>query len=242
MISTNGISNVQSYYGASVQKQSRNMDVDHTKATDREAAVRSSEDKLSDTAKSYLDNLRKSYGDYDFIVADAGDDKKALLGQSNKEFSIIFSSTELEKMAKDEKYASEKLQQMENAVKLSEKISARFDSERAWGSDVGINRIGIELKEDGSVSIFAELEKSSNKQRELMEKAREKRAEEKKEQVRKVSEKKYEDLYNKKDDAVKRTVVEAGTESELFDKIGKIDWSKIQSESINAGNRFDMSV
>ena len=45
---------------------------------------------MSSKAKNYLDNLRKTYGDYDFIVADEGDDRSALLDKSNKEYSVIF--------------------------------------------------------------------------------------------------------------------------------------------------------
>lgn len=40
------------------------------------AEVKSSEYKLSDKAQKYLDKLRKDYGDYDFVIADAGDDLK----------------------------------------------------------------------------------------------------------------------------------------------------------------------
>lgn len=70
------------------------------------AGVQSSEYKLSDKAQKYLDKLRKDYGDYDFVVADAGDDMKGLMKQATKEFSVIFSSEELEKMADDEKFAA----------------------------------------------------------------------------------------------------------------------------------------
>ena len=45
-------------------------------------AVKSSEDKLSKKAQDFLADLRSKYGDYDFIVANDSDDKKALVKQS----------------------------------------------------------------------------------------------------------------------------------------------------------------
>lgn len=43
------------------------------------AIYKDNADTIEGKAKNYLDNLRKNYGDYDFIVADAGDDRRALL-------------------------------------------------------------------------------------------------------------------------------------------------------------------
>ena len=76
-------------------------------------AVKSSEDKLSKKAQDYLADLRSKYGDYDFIVANDSDDKKALVKQSTKSTSVVFSTSEMERMAKDEKYAAQKLPRQE---------------------------------------------------------------------------------------------------------------------------------
>ena len=245
MISTNGISNVQSYYGTSVLKQSRSAASEKTNSANAGSSVKSAEGKLSDKAQKYLESLRKQYGEYDLAVADDMDDKKASIRQGSKEFSVIFSSDELEKMADDATYADEKLNQIDDAVKMAKRISEQFEETRAQGNDnqdVGINKIAISLEDDGTVSLFAELEKSADRQKEIQEKANEKRAEEKKEQTQKSSEKKTENAYNKKNDSVKRTIVKAKSEDELLDKIGKIDWSKIQSEGVKTGERFDMSI
>lgn len=71
--------------------------------------IKSSEDKLSSKAQKYLETLRKDNADFDFIIADKGDDFRGLVDQSDKEFTVVFSSAELERMASDEKYAREKL-------------------------------------------------------------------------------------------------------------------------------------
>ena len=83
------------------------------------SAVKSSEDKLSKKAQDYLADLRSKYGDYDFIVANDSDDKKALVKQS----SVVFSTSEMERMAKDEKYAAQKLKNVDTAVRNGNKIA-----------------------------------------------------------------------------------------------------------------------
>ena len=97
--------------------------------------VKSSEDKLSDKAKSYLDDLRKQYGDYDFIVADAGDNKRELVKQSNKEYSVVLTSSEVERMSSSPKYAKEKLDAINTSVRMSDRIGRESGYERAWGRD-----------------------------------------------------------------------------------------------------------
>lgn len=240
MVTMNGITSAASYYENTVQ-QKKNSAV---KANgNAKLQVKSSEDHLSSKARNYLDNLRKTYGDYDFIVADDGDDPKALLNKSNKEFSVIFSKSELEKMATDEKYANEKMHSIKTIIDMSRKICEKFGFERAGGeagqNDTIINKIGISINEDGSVSIFAELEKMSAKQKAYLEKLREQRAEEKKD-AEKSEEKKIHSYKKEEDASVKKVVVEASSEEELLEKIYSVDWEKVTGKIIGA--RFDFSV
>ena len=183
MVTTHGITSAAGYYENTVQ-QKKDSTVKTKNNTASEQALKSSEDKLSSKAKNYFDNLRKTYGDYDFIVADDGDDRRALLDKSDKEFSVIFSSSELERMALDEKYASEKMRRVNTIVNMTDKICEQFGYERAWGKEnengAIINKLAVSVNDDGSMSIFAELEKMSEKQKDYIEKLREKRAEEKK--------------------------------------------------------------
>ena len=242
MVTTHGITSATGYYENTVQ-QKKDSTIKAKNNTASEQAVKSSEDKLSSKAKNYLDNLRKTYGDYDFIVADAGDDRRALLDKSDKEFSVIFSSSELERMASDEKYASEKMRCVNTIVNMNDRINEQFGFERAWGkgseNNTIINKLAVSINDNGSMSIFAELEKMSEKQKDYIEKLREKRSEEKK-----TSEKSEEKKVNsyKKDDtsSVKKVVVEASSEEELIEKIKNVDWNKVSGEKVGA--RFDFSV
>ena len=86
------------------------------------------------------------------------------------------------------------------------------------------------------MSIFAELEKMSEKQKDYIEKLREKRTEEKK-----AAEEKKVNSYKKDDEfSVKKVVLEATSEEELIEKINNVNWDKVSGEKVGA--RFDFSV
>ena len=63
------------------------------------AKALSAEEQLSDKAKTYLKNLRRSRNFVDFRIAEKGKENDALAGKSNKEFTVVLSNEEIEKMA-----------------------------------------------------------------------------------------------------------------------------------------------
>ena len=137
-----------------------------------------------------LENLRGSRNDMDFMVADFenGDNAKDILAQSDKEYTVIFSKEEMEKMASDPKYYAEKMHSIEGALRMSDEINAQFGFERTFGktngnadADTKITKFGISFNSDGTTTFFAQMEKSSASQKEYLEKLQEKKAAEKKE-------------------------------------------------------------
>ena len=143
----------------------------------------------------------------------------------------------------NEKYASEKMRRVNTIVNMTDKICEQFGYERAWGkgneNDTIINKLAVSINDDGSMSIFAELEKMSEKQKDYIEKLREKQSEEKK--TSEKSEEKKANSYKKDDNlSVKKVVVEASSEEELIEKINNVDWNKVSGEKVGA--RFDFSV
>ena len=200
------------------------------------------EEKLSQKAQDFLKSLREKYGDYDFMIGNGSDEIRSLSKSGSKEFSVIFSSAEIEKMASDEKYAAEKMHAVENSVNMCRKICEQqgyvsaFDSSK---SGIGtINKIGVISDENGNMKFFAELEKTSSKQKERLEKSREKKAEEKKLAERKANKK---NPYEKDEkDTIKRTTIEATSYNELLDKLEAFDWGKVADSK--SGDRFDFSV
>lgn len=118
-----------------------------------------------------LKDMRGSRTDMDFMVADFenGDNAKDILAQSDKEFTVIFSKEEMEKMASDPKYYAEKMHSIEGALRMSDEINAQFGFERAFGktngiensadTDTKITKFGISFNSDGTTTFFAQLEK-----------------------------------------------------------------------------------
>ncbi len=189
------------------------LDAQKTQATEKKLSH--GEKKLSKAAKELLEKLRATHGDKDFMVADFkhGDKAKDLLAQGTKEFSVVFSSEELEKMAADEDYYKEKMATLDGALRMSEEINAQFgfqrgefgETEKAVNANgIKINRFGISFNSDGTTTLFAELEKASAKQ--------------------------------------KNRIVQATSQEELLEKINKIDWDVVEPDAKTTGTKFDLSI
>lgn len=195
-----------------------------------------------------MEKLRKTYGDMDFMVADfdKGDNAKEILSRGTKEVSVIFSSSELEKMASDEKYEQEYIERVQGALRMSEQINREFGFTSVFGEKSGngeIRKIGISFNSDGTTSFFAELEKSSERQREHIEKVREEKRAAKKEQEKKTEKEKLENRYLLGDTSVKRMSVQADSMDELLEKIRGIDWDSVKAEKRpQSGGWFDFTI
>ncbi len=118
--------------------------------------------KLSAAAQKLLKKLQKTYGNMDFMVYEDGQDAKELLSHGTKEFSVLFSSEELEKMAADEKCEKEYMSKVQGAVRMSDEINKKFGFTSALEDKAGntqISKFGIAFGSDGKLTLFAELEK-----------------------------------------------------------------------------------
>ena len=190
-------------------------------------AAKSDEEQLSTKAKSFLENLRKKYGDYDFIVSNDMDTSKTV--GSTKDYSVMFTAEELEKMADDEDYAAKTMEQVGSAVDMLKNLS-----EKDLGEGVKFSQLSVSFDNEGNMKLFAQLEQLSTEQQERLEATKEKRAEEQKadEETTKT---KARDA--KEDDANKFTSilfksadVEASSEEELLAKIFDIKWNDIEEQ------------
>lgn len=89
MIRAANLTQVTDYYKSNTVSKQNNTE----KAKDVQPnaqKIKSSEDKLSSKAQKYLETLRKDNADFDFIIADKGDDFRGLVDQSDKEFTVVF--------------------------------------------------------------------------------------------------------------------------------------------------------
>ncbi len=162
---------------------------------------------LSPKAQAFLDKLRENYGDYDFIVADNVDDPQALAAGSDKKYSVVLTSDELEKMANDEEYANSMMYKVEDAVKTADSVI-----EKAGLEGVQISQLTISFDNDGNTKLFATLEKLSENQQERLDAAKE-RAENADEETEEIQ--------------PARVTIEAEDEESFLDQLLKIDWESI---------------
>lgn len=215
----NGISGLgvygQNYYDSQVQNKKTNNSK-KTQSKDKEVT-------LSDRAKELLKELKKTYGNIDFIVASYDSDEEAdsYLANGIKEFSVLIDPEELEKMASDDNTKKKNMGIIEEA---QEKLS---DMKENLGDKKGdVKRLGISIDKNGMVTYFADLEKMSEKQRERIEKAREEKQE-------------YIGVHSN----VKRTRVNAPSAEELLEKIKGIDWSGIKAQKQElSGGSYSFSI
>lgn len=239
-------SNYSNYAGSYASAANNKKQTAASRATAQTGSV--GETGLSKKAQALLEKLRKTHGDMDFMVADSdkGDNVKEILSRGTKEVSVVFSSSELEKMASDEKCEQEYMERVQGALRMSEQINREFGFTSAFGekSDNGeISRIGISFNSDGTTSFFAELEKSSARQKEHIEKVRDEKRADRKEQEKKAEKEKLKNKYSREDAGVKRVTVQADSMEELLEKIRDIDWDFVKADNRpQNGGRFDFTV
>lgn len=251
-MSFNGITNLNQYkqttgyYNNTVDKKEKQQANRSEEAEKTQAAGhvgKSKEQALSGQAQDVLKQLKAKYGNMDFMVADFNnaDEAKAILSKGRKDFSVLFSSEELEKMASDENYLKEKMGEMEKAVQMSDEINQKLGFDKDGKPLAAITKMGISFNDDGTTSFFVELEKASEKQKKHIEKALEEKDAAKKLE-KKESEKELHS-YTKGGADTKRTFIQADSMEELLEKIGAVDWDKVKGEQApENGRRFDYNI
>ncbi len=196
---------------------------------------------LSKDAKALLEELKKKYGNMDFMVANYETEEEAadILSRGTKEFSVLIDPDMLEKMANDDEYKDKQLKTLEEATgnlkDMTKQLGDKADD---------VKHLGISIDSEGKVTYFAELEKMSEKQRERIEKSKADKKDAKAEAAKK------EDKLDKieKDDKPygdkhKKAIVKADSAEGLLDIIKNFNWDEIKEKNIETtGGKFDFSA
>lgn len=187
--------------------------------------------KLSSRAQKLLQELKRTYGNMDFMVADYESDEEAAeyLSRGNKEYSVLLDTETLEEMAADSKTKEKYLGLLDEATGKLTDLKKQLEEE---GDGEEVASLGVSIGKDGEVSFFAELEKMSDKQRERIEKSKEAKQEEAAKEKKASSAK----------EQTKRTRITAKTTEELLRKIRSVDWDKVPEPQSVSGNKFDFSI
>lgn len=225
----NKVGSYGGYQANSYDNTLKNQKNRQSKKTDKkeDAGVKKNAPKLSANAKALLAELKRRYGNMDFMVAsfDSDEEAQSYLSRGTKEYSVLIDPEELEKMAADPDYKEKNLSIIEESTGKLKDIKDQLGSKK----DEVVN-LGVSIGKDGTVSYFAELQKMSDKQREHIDKTREARKEENAKAAKE----------QEKKDSGRRTTVKAGSVEELLEKIKNVDWDKVREET--TGSRFDYSI
>lgn len=220
------------------KEQDKTSKADSSKKTNSAKKADSSV-QLSDRAKALLQELKKTYTNMDFIVADYDSEEEAAsyLSRGTKEYSVLIDSEELERMAADDSVKEQNLAYLDEAVgKLEEMKSQLGDREDE------VVHIGITIGKDGEMTFFAELEKAGERQKAFIDSIRES----KKEAAEKAASDKTDPRHSHYQDyeRSKRTTVYASSVEELLEKIKNVDWDSVKEESSAPmpGGHFNYSV
>lgn len=202
---------------------------------------------LSDKAKAMMDKLKEKYDNVDFFVANYETDEEAqkYLSQGSKDYSVLLDPETLEKMADDEEEAAKYDDLIAKSIGQLDEMREQLGED---GKDV--KSLGVTIDTEGNVKFFAELEKSGERQKEMIEKSRaekKERAKEEEKADKKKAEKEAlaEKLAETADTfaQTKKTTVKADSIEDLINQIKNVDWSKVQAtERPMAGSFIDYNV
>ena len=206
---------------------------------------------LSQKAKDLLNEMKQKYQDMDFFVANYSSDDEAqkYLSRGAKDYSALIEPELLERMAEDESIKEKYLGVIDSAkdklTEVKDEIEKLDDTENGERKSE-IKSLGFSVKADGSLSFFAELEKSSSDQKMRIEQKQKEKADAKKAEKKAEDKKKSQDVRTKKtedaqEEKIKRHVVSGDTVEDLLEKIKAFDWKDITEEiRPKAGGLLDL--
>jgi hypothetical protein len=149
--------------------------------------------KLSEEGAKYYEELKKKYGNMDFILVSA--DQKATAQANAASYAnsskmvVLIDEDKVERMATDENYRKQYEAVISNASSGVSQLKASIESS---GLSSRVQGYGMKVNDGGTASFFAVLKKSSSDQKARIEKKAEEKKAEKKAAEKKAEEKKAE--------------------------------------------------
>ena len=185
---------------------------------------------LSEKAAKYYEQLKKRYGNYDFILVsrDQKENAKANAAKYANGYKtvVLIDEDKIEQMATDEKFRKQYEGILSGAAAQIQQLKTSLQS-----SGAQVKGFGMQVNDGGTLSFFAVLKKSSAEQKARIEKkAAEKKAAKKEEEER---------LKDKKSDKVADSKEEAGTEDTVTISAGSIEELLSKIETYNFNTRSD---
>ena len=225
-------------YSSSVQ--SRKTASADSRKTDGTKKANNNSVQLSDKAKALLQELKKTYKNADFYVAEYETDEEAAeyLSRGSKDYSVLIDPEELERMANDDEVKKQNLSLLDESL---DKLGEMKEELKETGREDEVVSLGVNIGKDGQVSYFAQLEKAGERQKEFVDKIREEKKEAAKEAEAERTGK-GQDKYNYEHS--KRATVTANSIEDLLDQIKNFNWDNVKEETTipMPGKNFDFTI
>lgn len=227
-------------YSSSVQ--SRKAAKTDDKKTDSTKKTNTDSVQLSDKAKALLQELKKTYNNADFYVAEyeTEEEKADYLSRGSKDFSVLIDPEELERMANDDEVKKQNLSLLDESLN---KLGEMKEELKETGREDEVVTLGVDIGKDGQVSYFAELEKSGERTKEFVDSIREEKKEAAKEaEAEKADKNSNQSKYNYEHS--KRATVTANSVEDLLEQIKNFNWDNVKEETTipMPGKNFDFTI
>ena len=121
---------------------------------------------LSEKAQKYYEELKKKYGDMDFILTSSDMAKSAMDSTasyaSDKDTVVVVDEATIEKMANDQDFRKKYEGILENAKSQLSDLKDNLIKNTKDGTG-NLKNLGIQINSDGTTSFFAVMEKTNEK-------------------------------------------------------------------------------
>jgi hypothetical protein len=165
--------------------------------------------KLSEEGAKYYEELKKKYGNMDFILVSADQKANAQANAASyansSKMVVLIDEDKVERMATDENYRKQYEAVISNASSGVSQLKASIESS---GMSSRVQGYGMQVNDGGTASFFAVLKKSSSDQKARIEKKAEEKKAEKKAAEKKAEKKEKEERLQKSREADDDTKVD----------------------------------
>lgn len=183
---------------------------------------------LSEKAAKYYEQLKKKYGNYDFILVsrDQKENAKANAAKYANGYKtvVLIDEDKIEQMATDEKFRKQYEGILSGAAAQIQQLKTSLQS-----SGAQVKGFGMQVNDGGTLSFFAVLKKSSAEQKARIEK----KAEQKKTEKKAAKKEKEEQLKEKRaesDDTEETVTITANSIEELLSRIDTYNFNTRSDE------------
>ncbi len=192
------------------------------------------EPKLSETAQKYYNQLKKKFGQYDFILVSAQEKENARANAGSYANSlktvVLIDEEKIEKMATDENFRKQYESILSGATNQINQIKAAAEKNGA-----NLQGVVMQVNDNGTTSFFAALKKTNEAQQERLEKKAEEKKAAKKEAEKKAAKKEQEERLQEDSEIV--TIMADSLES-LIQKIEEYNFNERSNSVQTEGEKM----